>query len=122
MKRTICAVIVAAVALGAQVATASAAHAGPKSPDGQLDARAAAAASGSIGINSTWYSGTVAAGASQGWTWNNAPATAAYIVGFNPSGASTSSTCSFEVTSSRYVQQYGGEREFQFWIKNIGSI
>jgi hypothetical protein len=99
-----------------------------KGPSG-LDARAAAGVSAetvkseSIGIQASWYSGTVAAGGTQYWFWNNAnPLTAAYKVGFSPLGASTTAACQFEVTRSWYVQQYGGEREFHFTIRNSGSI
>ncbi|GIG68075.1 hypothetical protein [Phytomonospora endophytica] len=91
-----------------------------------LDARSAAgvdAKASGIGVQASWYSGSVAAGGSQSWHWNNAnPLTAAYKVGFAPAGASTSATCQFEVTRDWYIQQPGGEREFHFTIKNIGSI
>lgn len=94
-----------------------------------LDGRAAAAAEGvrgmavsSMGLVSSWYSNSVAPGATQHWYWNNAGSTAAYKVGLSPTGASTSSPCQFEVTRSWDVQQYGGEREFHFYIKNTGTI
>lgn len=91
-----------------------------------LDARAAAgvdAKASSIGVQASWYSGAVAASGSQSWQWNNAnPLTAAYKVGFSPTGASTSADCQFEVTRDWYIQQPGGEREFHFTIKNIGTI
>lgn len=122
MKGTVRAAVLVATALGLLIATAGTAQAGQRSQPSMLDARAAATAAGRIGITSSWFTGTVAAGGSQGWIWNNAPSDAAYVVGFNPSGASTSATCQFQVTSSRYVQQWGGEREFHFTIKNVGSI
>jgi hypothetical protein len=96
-----------------------------------LDGRAAAAAEGVqamalnprlTGLASSWYSGTVAAGATQYWYWNNSSTTSAYSVGLSPTGASTSSGCRFEVSRSWDVQQHGGEREFHFIIKNTGSI
>lgn len=96
-----------------------------------LDGRAAAATEGVrdmavspdlMGLASSWYSGSVAPGATQYWHWNNASATAAYTVGLSPTGASTTSPCRFEVIRSWDVQQYGGEREFHFIIKNTGSI
>jgi hypothetical protein len=95
-----------------------------------LDGRAAAAEEGvrdmavtpGLALVSSWYSGSVAPGATQHWYWNNSSATAAYTVGLSPTGASTTSPCQFEVTRTWDVQQYGGEREFHFYIKNIGSI
>jgi hypothetical protein len=96
-----------------------------------LDGRAAAAAEGVremgmtpglMGLVSSWYSGSVAPGVTQHWYWNNSSATAAFKVGLSPTGASTTGPCQFEVTRSWDVQQYGGEREFHFNIKNIGSI
>jgi hypothetical protein len=94
-----------------------------------LDGRAAAAAEGvremsvsAMGLTSSWYSGSVAPGATQYWYWNNASLTAAYTVGLSPIGASTTSPCQFAVTRSWDAQQYGGEREFRFIIKNTGSI
>jgi hypothetical protein len=93
-----------------------------------LDGRAAAAAEGvrdmavSMGLVSSWYSGSVAPGATQHWYWNNSSLTSAFTVGLSPTGASTASPCKFEVTRAWDVQQYGGEREFHFYIKNTGSI
>ena len=43
-------------------------------------------------------------------------------MGLSPLGASTSSACQVEVTRAWDVQQYGGEREFHFNIKNTGAI
>ncbi|OJT26085.1 hypothetical protein BO221_09680 [Archangium sp. Cb G35] len=96
-----------------------------------LDGRAAAAEEGVrgmavtpglMGLTSSWYSGSVAPGATQHWYWNNSSATSAYEVGLSPTGAATTGPCQFEVTRTWDVQQYGGEREFHFNIKNIGSI
>jgi hypothetical protein len=96
-----------------------------------LDGRAAAAAEGVRGMAltpglqglvSSWYSGSVAAGATQHWYWNNSSTTAAFTVGLSPTGASTTGPCKFEVIRTWDVQQYGGEREFHFYIKNTGSI
>ncbi len=96
-----------------------------------LDGRAAAATEGvremalspvQLGLVSSWYSGTVAAGASQHWYWNNSSLTSAFAVGLSPTGASTSSPCRFTVTRTWDTQQYGGEREFHFIIQNTGSI
>jgi hypothetical protein len=101
-------------------------------PSGALDARAAAAgeggltqagAKGGVGVQASWYSGTVAAGATQSWYWNNAnPLQAGYEVGFSPVGATTSSSCRFETLTTTYQQWYGGERKFLFVIKNVGSL
>lgn len=127
---------VAAMTLGLLVMATGTAQAGAGAPGGDkaspqpalLDARAAAMAEGGaavaegVGINATWFTGTVPAGGSQGWVWNNASATLNYLVGFNPVGASTLNPCQFEVTSTRYVQQFGGEKEFQFTLRNISSI
>ncbi|MDI1465378.1 hypothetical protein QEZ54_30860 [Catellatospora sp. KI3] len=121
--KTLIRAAVAALALSAAIATAGVAHAQPGAAGTpKLDARAAAAATGKIGINSTWYTGTVAVGGSQTWTWNNAPADVAYAVGYVPAGASTSAPCQFSTTDSRYLQVYGGERRFQFTLKNVGTI
>src|SRR5688500_17392803 len=87
------------VAVTAAVAVPTAAHAAP-----------------------SWNSGTVAPGASQSWVWNNVPAGIAYEVGLTPMWATPSATCSFEIMRTSYVQQPGGEREFRFTIKNIGTI
>jgi hypothetical protein len=97
-----------------------------------LDGRAAAAAGtstlgartvvASSSLDSSWFSGSVAPGATQHWVWNNASLTAAYKVGLSPVGASTTSPCQFQVTRAWDVQQHTGEREFHFDIKNTGAI
>ena len=95
-----------------------------------LDGRAAAAAEAKVlGLDTTvptslaaWYSGSLAPGATQSWTWNNASPTAAYQVALSPVGASTASSCTFEVIRTSDVQKYGGEREFHFQIKNTGAL
>jgi hypothetical protein len=114
--------VLGAATLGMVIAATGTAQAGVKPSPKPGDARAAAAAAGTIGPLSSWFTGTVAAGASQVWTWNNAASNTAYIVGYNPTGASTTATCQFETTSSRYLQRPGGERQFQFTTKNVGSI
>jgi len=71
----------------------------------------------------TVYSGTVAPGGVQHRWWNNAnPLSATYVLGLAPVGATTSADCQFEVTRTWYTQNFGGEREFHYNIKNIGSI
>lgn len=96
-----------------------------------LDGRAAVAAEAkalgaintvSPSLTSTWYSGSMAPGATQHWFWNNASLTAAYKVGLSPVGASTTSACGIEVTRSLDIQKNGGEREFHFYITNTGTI
>ncbi|WP_431919122.1 hypothetical protein [Micromonospora wenchangensis] len=133
MGQRIRAVLLAVTALSMVVASSGVAQAGASRQPSQSslrDARAAAAASnglgpaakGGIGTAAAWFTGTVAAGGTQGWTWTNAPADAAYVVGYNPAGATTSATCQFETISTRYVQLFSGERQFQFTLKNVGSI
>lgn len=98
--------------------------------DAVLDGRAAVAAetkdlsaltSQTMGLTS-WYSGAVAPGVTQHWVWNNAPATLVFTAGASPVGATTSSACDFEVTRSWDVQHATGEREFHFYLKNVGAI
>lgn len=98
-------------------------------PSAALDGRAAAAAESkargdlsTLGLASSWFSGTIAAGATQHWYWNNASLTAAYQVGLSPIGASTGAACQIEVTRTWDEQKYGGEREFHFHIKNTGTL
>lgn len=133
MRRRIRAALLAVTALGMVIASTGVAQAGDSSGSSQSslrDGRAAAtasgglgkAATGGVGIAATWFTGTVAAGGTQGWTWNNAPADAAYVVGYNPAGATTSAACQFETIDTRYVQLFGGQRQFQFILKNVGSI
>lgn len=86
------------------------------------DARAAAGLPSGASPRAAWYSGTVAAGATQYWVWNNALLTAVYEVGLSPTGASTSAPCQFEVTRSWDAQVYGGERKFHFLIQNVGTV
>jgi hypothetical protein len=91
------------------------------------DARAAAGATRSVdtgaGIQASFYSGTISAGATQSWVWNNAnPVTSAYHVGLSPVGASTTAPCRIQVVRSWYAQQFGGEREFYFTLRNTGTI
>jgi len=98
---------------------------------GALDGRAAAAAEAKAagasvimppGAVSSWFSGSVAPGATQHWFWNNSSLTAAFKVGLSPVGASTTSPCQFQVTRAWDVQQFGGEREFHFFVRNTGAI
>lgn len=109
-------------------ATLATSFAGPTPADAgrtvaARDARAAAGVSGkTVRPLVSWYSGTVAAGATQAWVWNNAnPLTLAYKVGFSPVGASTTAPCQFEVTRNWYEQLSTGERKFFFNITNIGT-
>ena len=98
-------------ALGATAASA-APDAGRSAPD-----RAAKTT-----LVASWYSGTLAAGATQNWQWNNNPAGAVYQVGLSPTGAGTSQPCQFQVTRSWYTQLYSGERRFNWTIRNTGAI
>ena len=71
----------------------------------------------------SWYSGSLAPGATQGWVWNNAnPLNSVYKVGLSPTGATTSTPCQFAVTRSWYAQLNTGERKFYFNIQNTGAI
>ncbi|HVK24434.1 MAG TPA: hypothetical protein VM677_24010 [Actinokineospora sp.] len=70
-----------------------------------------------------WTTGGVNPGQTVTKHWNNAnPLNAAYVVGLSPTGATSSAACQFEVTRQWYQQQPGGEREFWFNVKNVGSI
>jgi hypothetical protein len=70
-----------------------------------------------------WYTGSIAPGSSKTFYWNNAnPLNTSYVVGLDPVGATASNQCQVEVTRNWYQQKPGGEREFWFTIKNIGSI
>ena len=129
MRGRLRAAVLAATALSILIASAGTAQA--RQPFQSFgDARAAAATSGEIGvaanggvgIAATWFTGTIAAGGTQGWAWTNAPADAAYVVGYNPAGATTSAMCQFETISTHYVQLWGGQRQFHFTLKNVGSI
>lgn len=73
-------------------------------------------------LTTSFFSGTVSPGVTQTWKWNNAPAGLSYVVGLSPKGASTSQDCLFEVTRTWYQQNFGGEREFWYTIKNVGVI
>jgi hypothetical protein len=101
----------------------------PAEPGAPLDGRAAAAAEAAAhgssllaAATSSWFSGTVAAGATQHWVWNNANVTFAFQVGLSPIGASTTNPCRFAVTRQWDVQQPGGEREVHFFVQNTGAI
>ncbi|GLZ81562.1 hypothetical protein Afil01_63690 [Actinorhabdospora filicis] len=123
MRKTATLIALILAAMAALFTAPQAANAATTGDGVSLDARKAAGAEG-VTLNSavsSWYSGTVGAGGTQSWQWNNAPADA-YKVGFSPSGASTSAVCQFQVTRTWYVQQPGGEREFHFTIKNTGTI
>ena len=70
----------------------------------------------------SWFSGTLAPGASQNYVWNNVPQNTAYKVGLSPVGASTSARCEFEVTNQWYERLSTGERRFHWTIENIGTL
>jgi hypothetical protein len=111
----------AAAIIGVLAAPVAAAASGPAVTS--VDARAAAGiGGGALPATATWYTGTVSAGASREYHWNNAPAGAVYEVGFSPLGASTAATCQFEVTRRWYVQTSAGSRQFWWTFKNVGSL
>ncbi|WP_117211343.1 hypothetical protein [Allorhizocola rhizosphaerae] len=130
MTGRIRAAVLAATVLGTLVASAGTAQAGRPAEPASRDVRAAAMASGGlgpainggVGLAATWFTGTVAAGAKQGWTVSGISAGATYVIGFNPAGASTAAKCEFETISNHYVQRSGGLRLFHFTIQNVGSI
>ncbi|WP_155371049.1 hypothetical protein [Catellatospora vulcania] len=73
----------------------------------------------------TFNTGSMAAGSSQTWGWNNAGTGNAYEVGLSPRGATAASTCEFEVVRDWYAQRLNGsasEIEFWFTVKNVGAI
>ena len=112
MRKTIRAV---SVAVGIAVAAFAAAILVP--------ATAAAAPASVQSLESSFYTGTIAPGSSGHYWWNNAnPLSVSYVVGLSPQGASTTQDCQFEVTRTWYLQNFGGEREFHYTIKNVGSI
>ena len=70
-----------------------------------------------------WFTGTIAAGSSKTFYWNNAnPLNSSYVVGLDPVGATIGQQCQMEVTRQWYQQKPGGEREFWFTVKNIGTF
>ena len=89
-----------------------------------LAAVAAIAAPTAANAAPTWYSGTIAPGASGTFTWNNAnPLNVSYEVGLSPMFATMEAPCEFEVMRAWYVQNYPSlERQFKITIKNIGTI
>jgi hypothetical protein len=68
------------------------------------------------------YTGNVAPGDTRGYVFNNAATDRVFTVGLDPTGATTTANCLFEVTRKWDVKQPGGEREFHFTVKNVGSI
>lgn len=73
-------------------------------------------------VAGAWNTGGVNPGASVTKHWNNAGASNVYVGGAAPSGATSTTSCQFEVTREWYAQQPGGEKEFWFTLKNIGTI
>jgi hypothetical protein len=114
---------IAAAVLGALAVAPGTAQAAPARAERVLDARAAVAAGHSPSFaEDSFFSGTVAAGGQQHWIWNNAGVNIAYHVGFNPTGASTSTPCRFDLANQWYETLRTGERKFHFVIRNSGSI
>jgi len=78
-------------------------------------------------VPATWSTGTLAAGASKSWTWNNAnPLDRIYVPGLSPDGASGLTACVLEVTQSYYRQVINAdgsaERELHLTVSNVGSL
>ncbi|GAA1420734.1 hypothetical protein ACFQZ4_48005 [Catellatospora coxensis] len=73
----------------------------------------------------TFNTGTMAAGSSKTWYWNNAGTGNAYQIGLSPQGATAASTCEFEVVRDWYAQRLNsGISEIEYWftVKNVGAI
>jgi hypothetical protein len=121
MRRRIRTLAAVAVAVLAGVLAAPAAQAAPG--DRALDARAAAGIGGTAQpATASWYSGTVAVGASKTYYWN-ASGGVVFEVGFSPLGASSPAVpCQFEVTRQWYVQTTAGKRQFWWTFKNVGQV
>lgn len=76
-------------------------------------------------VNGTWQLPNLSPGATTTKTWNNVPTNHAYSPGLMPGGATGSSACKLEVTRRWDKLWFNGqaiEREFQFTVKNVGSI
>jgi hypothetical protein len=74
-------------------------------------------------FNGAFSTGGIDVGVSREFWWNNAtPLNGSHVVSLSPTGSTSAHTCDLEVTSTWYVQQPGGEREFHFIVKNIGAI
>lgn len=79
------------------------------------------------GTVSSWSNGTTSPGTSKGWVWNNAnPLTRVFVPGLSPTGASGTTPCALELTSTSYQQfintDLSVERKFFMTVKNIGSL
>lgn len=73
-------------------------------------------------IAGAWNTNGVDPGASVTKHWNHAGTSSTYVAGAFPSGATSSAMCQFEVVREWYQQQPGGEKEFWFTLKNVGTI
>ncbi|TDB77969.1 hypothetical protein [Micromonospora sp. KC723] len=80
----------------------------------------AAATSGTVAH--TWFTGTLAAGATRNAVWRNVLTDHAYHVSLSPVGAGTSNACRFQVTRVWNEQRPEGNKDFWYTIQNIGSI
>jgi hypothetical protein len=108
MRKTWKFVLAVAMAAAAATFTAPAAMAAPAAVQG---------------LETSFFSGTVNPGATQTRNWNNAnPLSVSYVVGLSPKGATTTTPCKFEVTRQWYQQNFSGEREFWYQLKNVGTI
>lgn len=70
--------------------------------------------------------GTLAPGATVGKTWNNNPDQVAYLIGFNPVGATSATPCQFELTRAWHAQVINStgvaEKELRYNYRNAGTI
>jgi hypothetical protein len=66
--------------------------------------------------------GGIDAGGSLGFVLNSGDDDLSYLPGVDPTGATSSADCRFEVTETHYQQLPGGQRQFHFTVKNVGTI
>jgi hypothetical protein len=118
------------VPAGAAQVGASTASAGAGTAAHPKDARAAAAKSSQIraaaGVGHaavSWdQSAPLAVGASEYWTWHNAPTDAIFEVSLNPKVPAPTDICTLRVARTWYVKTPSGERQFRFQITNPAGM
>lgn len=77
--------------------------------------------------STSWSTGSLAAGATSGSTWNNAnPLNLVYVPGLSPVGTGTAAGCQLEVVRSYYVQRINADgtsqRQFVLYFRNVGTV
>jgi hypothetical protein len=84
---------------------------------------AAVAAAESGKVVHTWYTGTMAPGATKtSHPWLNILPDKAYDVSLSPVGASSSASCQLRVLRVWNEQRPEGNKDFWYTIKNVGSL